>query len=159
MRTYNTLQEVFDGIWDHFITKGKPVGRRPDGICIFADTGCAVGCLIDNKELCAKMDGSFSGIAGYFHHPHNELSAPLADIFIGIKTLAYKVEDLAMLQAFHDISCISGNNQMSDNYPEFSTCQREEIDFTVENCAAQFPKVFKKRLEIFARKHELKVPT
>ena len=53
-----TNQEIFDHIWQHFIVEGNPKSEKDftggKKFCIYAGTGCAVGCMLtlEDAEVC-----------------------------------------------------------------------------------------------------------
>lgn len=79
----------------HFNSKNRSVISERDGGCIYAGRGCAVGRLIPDKELCAKLDaGPLVGITS---------SSVWAQIPEDVKRL--RMGFLADLQNLHDHEC------------------------------------------------------
>lgn len=94
-----TAQEIFDLVWDHFVTRKQPLSVGDQGDCLYRGphgTKCAVGILVSDEE-CTGWD----------------------DVMIGVYTLAAKGQLpsrliphknlLVALQDAHDSARIYGN--------------------------------------------------
>lgn len=60
---YNSKQEIFDKVWQHFITNNNPPGFNSveKGCCYNTETGgCAIGCLL-SKEDAQTLDNYSDG--------------------------------------------------------------------------------------------------
>lgn len=57
-------QEMFDKVWDHFVTKGKPLSVSAKGSCFYRGPKgerCAFGVLIPDRLYDPNMD-AFGGV-------------------------------------------------------------------------------------------------
>lgn len=137
MRTYPTRQAVFDAVWDNFVVKKNPKSSGPNRpSCLYSGTGCAIGCLIDDKDLCKKMDkpdttdGSGTAIRTYIVDPNFTAQLCLYFPFLlnASNTLISKeVDFLAAIQDAHDDSgCVVAN--------EF----HQGVEFALEEIATEY---------------------
>lgn len=107
---FETKQDVFNHVWDHFITNKGPFSLRND-VCVYKDTsnGCIVGiCLSD--ELCEELDAeSVGGIQDMLNAcsaSESKKSAYYLDKireFFG-EEIRNDLDFLVKLQTAHDIS-------------------------------------------------------
>jgi hypothetical protein len=124
-----TNQEVFDRVWDYFITKGNPPAVSDEGfgsvkLCRYRTKDgrrCAIGCLIPDELYEEGLEGCPARFI-----PH--ASPALEELFAGVST-----ELLTRLQVKHD------------------TCAKEgdETSFTQQ---------YALKLRDIAGKHDLQVP-
>jgi hypothetical protein len=59
MITKLSNQQVFDKVWDHFITKKNPPSIRDDGRCVYRGpdgSKCAIGIFIPDEKYFPEMD-------------------------------------------------------------------------------------------------------
>lgn len=61
---YNTKQEIFNKVWEHFVVKANPQSIDEFGGCRYysSEGGCAIGCLIAEDKDKKALDKSSSGI-------------------------------------------------------------------------------------------------
>ncbi len=63
MAIHNTLQDVFNVIWQKFVVKGAPQSRHQSGGCAYRDpngNACFVGCCIPDEEYYPEMEGRYA---------------------------------------------------------------------------------------------------
>lgn len=116
MSLYNTLQQVFDGIWRHFVTLKNPqsIVNKDSALqpfeCLYSGSGCAIGCLIPDKDVCKDWDivsGNGTGIKEIFY-----LKPESYDLFFTTNLLTH----LSELQNIHDI--YTGDKESFTSYME-----------------------------------------
>ncbi len=97
MALYNTLQEVFNVVWNHFVVLKNPESRHPQTrMCLYAGTGCAIGCLVPDKEICNSWDciGRICTVSRKDKTNYREMFSENIDL-----------KDLKQLQNIHDDAC------------------------------------------------------
>jgi hypothetical protein len=96
---YNTKQEVFNKVWQHFVIDKNPKSVDPiTGHCKYYSEsgGCAVGCLIDDDKVKKQWDALIGETSiGQVAHKYPEI----IDNIIGP---SIEITFLADLQKCHD---------------------------------------------------------
>lgn len=99
MAVYDTMQAVFDRVWDHFITKGNPPGfDHAEHKCVYrqGNLQCAIGCCIPDSTRYRDLHAFGGSIRTLFE----EFPAQAKEIFDDLP-----LDFLADLQDAHDESC------------------------------------------------------
>lgn len=99
-------QQVFDKVWDHFVTKGKPLSVNAEGSCFYRGPKgerCAFGVLIPNRLYDPSMDAyggvRASSLLREYPNVAEYLGAEVSDIY---EEATDDMQFLDDLQAAHD---------------------------------------------------------
>lgn len=117
LQRYRSYQQVFDAVWTHFIVKGNPASLNAQGRCCFSGTGCAIGCLIDDKALCKEMDFHNGAIQYKLTKGSGDFIPRLYAMFtfLGKEDDANGISFLESLQSAHDVNSSYGPKHFHRN--------------------------------------------
>lgn len=144
-------QEIFDKVWDYFVTKGNNPGMDGLGCVYYGDGGaarCAVGCLLPD-DVAKEMPSGLS-VVGIVRaaNPAN-LNTHLGNVFV-----TESVYGLAKRAC----EALFGSDALSkhDSAVRFFTRLQDAHD-AAANCDS-FREAVRDNLLSFAGQYELKVP-